>query len=214
MGMKYLITIIALGLIQLTFAQKEDSLMLAIDEVEIASIQSRDEIRGYFKDVSDLHLGIQNSYMRILNESGYDSAEFDSISNKKETVSEFLLVKMREYLSTHPYPTRSSGDTLHRMEGDEEFVLVIQDAVASRTLINIFINAPSTSVNLDLKKLYFETFYQSYKQGDINSGSLWKLLYGMYQQIKGEHYQNFEHGEEEQIEMMIEELGLSRKPMH
>lgn len=210
MVMKLTLTILALCLTQLTFSQKEDSLMLVIDDVDISLIQSRDQIRTYFNDIFHLDMGIQNSYARILNESGFDSAEFDSISNKQEMINEFLLLKMREYLSIHPYPTRASGDTIRRMEGDEKLVFVTQDVIASRTLINVFVNAPVTSDNLDLKMLYFPKFYQAYKQGDINSSALWNLLFGMYRQIKGEDYQNFEHGEEEQIEMMIDTLGLNR----
>ncbi|MFK7787472.1 MAG: hypothetical protein AB8B56_20275 [Crocinitomicaceae bacterium] len=209
--MKLIVAIFAFCLTHLAFTQKEDSLMLVIDDVDISSIQTRKEIRNYFNDVSHLSRGIQDSYMRILNEYGFESSEYDSISDKQQMINEFLLLKMREYLSIHPYPTRSVSDTMRRMEGDEEIVYITRDVVASITLIRVFVGAPINSTNLDLKKLYLPTFYQSYKQGDINPSSLWNLLFGMYRQMKGEDYQNFEHGEDEQIEMMIDELGLNRR---
>ena len=186
--------------------------MIAIDEVEISSIQSRDEIRIYFKDVSDLFIGIQNTRTSILSTSGFESTEYDSIIKLEKAVNAFLLIKMREYLSIHPYPTRKTGDTITVEGGMEGLALVSQDALASRTLIKIFVKAEATPENLDLNQLYFPRFYVAYKSQDVYSGDLWNLLYEMYRYAKGTEYRNFEHSEEEQIEIMIDELGLSRKP--
>ncbi len=209
--MKLIVTIFTFCLTHLTFAQNEDSLMLVIDDVDISSVQSRDEIRTYFKDVSDLFLGVQNSRSGVLTESGFESPEYDSIVRKEQMINEFLLLKMREYLSVHHYPTRSAGNTVW-VEGEEDLFYQEEDAIASITLVKIFVNAKVTSETLDLKKLYFPKFYPSYKRGDIYSGDLWNLLHGMYRQVKGEEYEDFEHGEDEQIERMIDELGLDRTP--
>ncbi len=86
------------------------------------------------------------------------------------------------------------------------------DAIAPNTIIRVFTYANDTPENIDLKKLYFPKFYQAYKQKDIYSGDVWNFLHTLYRQVRYEEYNNFEHSEGEQIEMMIDALQLERKP--
>jgi hypothetical protein len=210
--MKLILAIITLCLCQLSHAQKEDSLLNAIDQVEISSLTSREATKAYFKDVSDLFLGVQNQGTAIASEYGFKSTEHDSILLLEETINEFLLLKMREYLSIHSYPTEGIGDTMRVIQEDgTEVVYLAKDVIASLTAIKIFVNAADTPENIDLKKLYFPMFYQAYKHKDIGSSSLWNLLHGLYRQVKHEEYANFDLSEEEQIEILIDELQLRRR---
>ncbi|MDG1332411.1 MAG: hypothetical protein P8P74_08775 [Crocinitomicaceae bacterium] len=207
--MKYVIILFTLCLSQLLFAQKEDTLMQFIDQTDISSLHSNKEKQLYFKRISDLHLGIQNREMEVTTEYGFDSQERDSILELRQTINQFLLEKMREYLSIHPYPARSDGDTI-KIEGTNERYIA-WDGLACNTIIKVFIHAPDTPENIDLKKLYFPTFYRAYEQKYIYSGHLWNLLHGLYRQVKMEDYINLELAEDEQIEIMINELELKRK---
>ena len=209
--MNYLMTMITVGIMELTFAQKEDSLMMVIDQVDISSITTHDDIRTYFKDVSKLFLEVQNKRSEVLTESGFDSPEYKNVVLKENEINEFLLTKMREYLSYHPYPKRVRGDTIE-IEYEDTVVNYIQyHNLANSTVVNIFVNAPPTPDNISLNQLYFPKFYFAYKERDIYSGHIWNLLYKMYKHMKGVIFEDFEHSEEEQIEIMIDELGLSRK---
>lgn len=208
--MKSALIVFTFCLSHLIFAQNEDSLMFVIDQVEISSLNTRDASRAYFNNVSDLSIGIQNRKMEIVAEFGFKSAEHDSILQLEETINSFLLLKMREYLSLYPYPKRLTGDTI-RSEENNEILYIGLDAIASTTVIRVFINATGNPEEIDMKRLYFPRFYQAYKRGDIYSGALWNLLHGLYRQVKHEEYLNLELTEGEQIEMMIDKLQLKRK---
>lgn len=175
-------------------AQKKDSLLLAIDQVEIASLNPNMAHKKFFKDIWDLHQGMQKTELKISYKFGYLSAEHDSILQVILELNSYLFDKTREYLSTHPYPQK---DEL--------------GAFATKIPLLVFNQAATTSETIDLKKLYFPKFFKSYERGDIHSGDLWMMLYRLYAEIKGENYVNQELGDEGQIKEMIRLLELKTR---
>lgn len=194
MRMKFSLAIFTIFFGQLIHAQNEDSLILEIDQIDISSLSSPKEHKAFFKLVWDLDQGIRKSEMNVVAEDGYGSHKHDSILKIWESVDLFAFNKMREYLSVHPFPSREK-----------------YNALPSLTIVTVFHHAAGTPENIDLKKMYFPTFFKAYEDGNVYSGDIWMFLYRLYQQVKQEVYVNQELGEEEQIVEMIDLLELNRK---
>jgi hypothetical protein len=176
------------------FAQKEDSIILIVDQVEISSLSSKKEHKAFLKQVWDIDQGIRETEMNVSAEFGYGSPEHDSIFEKWVNIDRYLFDKIREYLSIHPYPQRSK-----------------LGASACFTPLIVFHHVAGIPEDIDLKKMYFSTFFKAYEQGDIYEGDLWMFLYRLYSQIKNEKYVNQELGDKGQIKEMIEILQLDTK---
>lgn len=177
----------------LAFSQIEDSLLSIVKNVEITSLNTEASKAQFLENIFDIDQGIRASLSDVELQHGRESSEFHSISTKWAEIDNFLFKKTVTFLEHYSYPTKEMGWKacytpqliLHHVAGKPE--------------------------EIDLKKKFIPVFYEAYKDEVISASSIWMYLYRLYKQINNKDYENYNLGEEDQIEEMITKLELLKE---
>ena len=191
--MNKLLIILIFTCSQFVFGQNEDSILLVLESINIGELKLVEEHKTFLINVNDADQGIRGTVMRVEEEFGYGSGQHDSIFKKWLEVDRYLFNAIVLYLEYHPHP---SGE---------------MDKKACSTPNLVFHHVPGNERELELKKKYFPVFYNAYKTEIISSGMIWMYLYRLHEQLTEVTYEDYELGEIDQIEDMINLLGLKRK---
>ena len=190
--MKNKLIILAICFYQGVLGQNIDSTMSIIKSTDIGSIKTNDEHKEFLINIYTLDQEIRKTMFLIEQEFGFRSPEYDSCFYLWMDVDRLLFNTTVEYLKFHSFPKKDLGRT------------------ACYTPILIFHHVAGTPEDLTMKKEFFPLFYIAYKNESITSGDIWFYLNRLYDQILKKEYSNYEIGEVQQIEELVEILELKR----
>lgn len=179
----------------IVFSQKKiDSLLDIVINTSMISLSDTDEQVDFLNTIYIADQEIREEWLLADEQLEKKSKEYNVFWKKLRLTDSILFSKTKEYLDVFKNPNIKHGDM----------------ACYTPQLIFHHASAANFPNLIEMKMNYFPMFYEAYRNNIIEENAIWFYLFRLYQQVKKQTYTNYELGDEEQIEEMIDLLHLKR----